>query len=575
MILLFKVSSFALRNTQNNNNNDRSTTRYTVDCYVDTNGLDSAEVAVAPTVLPANLDLVVVPSRVARMRYVRFTMLGFKGASGGLGYFRAIKPGETVPAHVCAAGSPSGCAAVPVDLLGEFSAANLLRVWGGRRVDQITDQNSCPAGWKIFAPQARQDWATFCASAYDSCQGELVLTDIAKRTSGGGFTSYAMNSGIPGMSEWKASDGSPWWLRDTRYSRPSGDYTANCFLATYPRGSNLASMEFNDASCSYSSSGYFCSPALAMPAWGRYVRIGWLTGDRVLNLAEVRAFSSTHALQPMKATLSSEHTTSNSESQAASKCVTRSDDLSCHTKMGRSDPDPSLLIDFGRVVNISAIVVTNRDGAFAARIDGAAIRVTADEAGKKVVWSATFKSAKAEYVFGQPPDGWRTLSKALPPGLAWASQCDSLPADRIVAAADGATWTQFRWSAMYSRAECEAYGVQNNIGISSGTALPQDVLIYSRTVRPRQTSVNNSGWYQGREKHCNLTRDQCPDGFLNTGGDQVGAPLTSLSAPVRLSTLTIGMWPPILPVVVVKGAYADRVVHHCGLANLFCFAMHH
>ena len=206
------ISSFALRNTKNGVDTKRSTATFMIDCYVDKAGLDSAKVAVAERDLPASLGLVVVSSRVARMRYVRFNMLSFKGESGGLGYFRAIKAGEAVPAHVCAPGSPSGCAAATVDLLGEFSAAKLLRVWGGHDVKQATDRHSCPPGWKMFAPQSRQDWATMCASAFDSCRGELVLTDVTKQTSGGSFTSYAMNSGVARVAVRVASRSlSPRW----------------------------------------------------------------------------------------------------------------------------------------------------------------------------------------------------------------------------------------------------------------------------------------------------------------------------------------------------------------------------
>ena len=39
-----------------------------------------------------------------------------------------------------------------------------------------------------------------------------------------------MNSGNNKQKSWKTSDGSPWWLRSTRYNEPNGDYSANCFL---------------------------------------------------------------------------------------------------------------------------------------------------------------------------------------------------------------------------------------------------------------------------------------------------------------------------------------------------------
>ena len=55
------------------------------------------------------------------------------------------------------------------------------------------------------------------------------------------------------------SDIGTWWLRDTPYSEPNGDYTANCFLNLY--GSwTPSSLTFNDGGCSYGSgNNYICS----------------------------------------------------------------------------------------------------------------------------------------------------------------------------------------------------------------------------------------------------------------------------------------------------------------------------
>ena len=67
-----------------------------------------------------------------------------------------------------------------------------------------------------------------------------------------------MNSGVAEQSSWVTTDGRPWWLRDTAYSEPNGDYTANCFL--HLNNLEPTNLRFNDQSCSYHSSTYLCQP---------------------------------------------------------------------------------------------------------------------------------------------------------------------------------------------------------------------------------------------------------------------------------------------------------------------------
>ena len=56
---------------------------------------------------------------------------------------------------------------------------------------------------------------------------------------------------------WKAVDGGSWWLRDTKYGEPIGDYHANCWLGMSCHTCN--DYAFNDMSCGYSTTKYLCS----------------------------------------------------------------------------------------------------------------------------------------------------------------------------------------------------------------------------------------------------------------------------------------------------------------------------
>ena len=69
-----------------------------------------------------------------------------------------------------------------------------------------------------------------------------------------------MNSGNNKQKSWKTSDGSPWWLRSTRYNEPNGDYSANCFLDLWHKPKNENSVTFNDGRCNYHSKSYYCQP---------------------------------------------------------------------------------------------------------------------------------------------------------------------------------------------------------------------------------------------------------------------------------------------------------------------------
>jgi hypothetical protein len=66
-------------------------------------------------------------------------------------------------------------------------------------------------------------------------------------------------------NSWRATDGGQWWLRDTTYSAPDGNYNANCLLALSTwasQGSTLtpSNLMFDDNTCSYSSgTSYLCS----------------------------------------------------------------------------------------------------------------------------------------------------------------------------------------------------------------------------------------------------------------------------------------------------------------------------
>jgi len=156
-------------------------------------------------------------------------------------------------------GSPTSCKCRRVTLEGHYRAGPLVKCTGCHDVRRVTDKDSCPSGTKIFAPATRGDWQTFLNSAGPLGQPHWII-DISRPQNGcGGCTSNAMNSHNSLQKSWRTSDGSPWWLRSTKYSEPSGDYMKNCYLGlgkTKPKNEN--SITFNDNKCNYHSKAYYC-----------------------------------------------------------------------------------------------------------------------------------------------------------------------------------------------------------------------------------------------------------------------------------------------------------------------------
>merc|ERR1711934_234098 len=176
------------------------------------------------------------------------------------------EPGWSGPlcnqAAKCAPGSPSNCKLEQVNAPG-YSAGTVFKVTTGRAVRKTTDKNSCPAGFKIWSPRNKKDWTII----YNAMKKNInnyprkphLLIDVTKASNGcNGCRNYAMKSTVAQQKVWRTQDGSAWWLRDSKYNEPSGDYHANCYL--HVSNVNPNDVRFNDANCAHYSSAYLCQP---------------------------------------------------------------------------------------------------------------------------------------------------------------------------------------------------------------------------------------------------------------------------------------------------------------------------
>jgi len=175
-------------------------------------------------------------------------------------YCQAFSVGETPKS-----GSPVGCTCSKVELVGEYSAGELLKCEGCLDVKSAEDKNSCPHGTKLFSPRTREDWTTFIASATRLADPHWIV-DITRPQDGcGGCVDAAMNSGSAPQATWRTSDGSPWFLRSTTYEEPSEEsaYAANCYMDLSSPPANENSVAFKAGGCTFHSASYYCQTAFS------------------------------------------------------------------------------------------------------------------------------------------------------------------------------------------------------------------------------------------------------------------------------------------------------------------------
>lgn len=121
-----------------------------------------------------------------------------------------------------------------------------------------TDNNACKdLGMDMVFPRTKSHWTSlikkYGAGYFTTVPG------VYKASSGGNYTGCPMRHSSFGnaCSGWRVPDNGRWWLRDSNYSEPNGDYTANCWLSMYKHDVN--DLQFNDGGCSYCTTKYVCS----------------------------------------------------------------------------------------------------------------------------------------------------------------------------------------------------------------------------------------------------------------------------------------------------------------------------
>jgi len=161
--------------------------------------------------------------------------------------------------------SPETCECTRVTLNGPYSPGPMVKCTNCIDIRSSKDENSCPGGTKLFAPQSREDWMTFLSSA-EPLRDPNWIIDVTRPSSGcAGCEEHPMNAGNREQQQWGwgTEDNTPWWLRNTPVTGAGYDYGANCYFDLFPGRDHTEicadSVTFAASKdCEYHSKSYYC-----------------------------------------------------------------------------------------------------------------------------------------------------------------------------------------------------------------------------------------------------------------------------------------------------------------------------
>lgn len=143
-----------------------------------------------------------------------------------------------------------------------------------------SSHSGTPLGLDIVYPRSKYHWRAMSnyvrngglAGSYSSYF--QIPYGVHKTSGGGNYTGTIMRSAAhygSGSSDHRVNDGGRWWLRDSTFGEPNGDYTAYAWFGlqaggyTFPNPYNLEDIGFNDGSASFSTGGYYLVSTNAKP----------------------------------------------------------------------------------------------------------------------------------------------------------------------------------------------------------------------------------------------------------------------------------------------------------------------
>jgi len=166
-----------------------------------------------------------------------------------------------------------------VDMETEGGGYDFYPIQNGNSVNQVTDNNSGKElGLDLVYPRSKEHWIAMTdfvadvlgesGSNFDRYfETAYAVHRDSQSVSGGDYTNYIMRdpdyyeSGAP---DWKVPDGGRWWLRDTTFDEPNGDYGYHTLLGINAQGRYTIEedydgrdLRFNDLDNGYTTGGYY------------------------------------------------------------------------------------------------------------------------------------------------------------------------------------------------------------------------------------------------------------------------------------------------------------------------------
>lgn len=162
-----------------------------------------------------------------------------------------------------------------VDMTEEGGGYDFYFITDGPSVSYVTDTNGGTSlGLDLVMPRSKYHWRAMQNAVLNNRPSGnfwnyfTTSYGVYRRTDeyGNNFTGRVMNSSDPvaGLA-WRVKDGGRWWLRDTTYGEPNGDYTFNGLLSSdMSQQWNLQDLQFNDGGA-YSTGNYYLVSTNAKP----------------------------------------------------------------------------------------------------------------------------------------------------------------------------------------------------------------------------------------------------------------------------------------------------------------------
>jgi len=147
-----------------------------------------------------------------------------------------------------------------VDMTREEGGYDFYRLTTATPRYLVTDSTGASAlGLDIFYPRSKEHWAAIYNFVV-TVSGSTIANDVKtvgavhRNGAGGNYTTTVMRSSryyLSGTVDWRVPDDGKWFIRDTTYIQPDGNYTANAYLGLGTLTSDgTVTFDDNNASCS-------------------------------------------------------------------------------------------------------------------------------------------------------------------------------------------------------------------------------------------------------------------------------------------------------------------------------------